>query len=216
MHSLPANSIKLSIGTLIALQTAFLVAAQARLDACLPDISMVKNILNLFKSSISNLYSRNAQPLADLINVFGECLNRRGNVRYLGADNFGVLSLIDSSECPPTYGAAYDDIRGFIFDGWQEMDNKKSELEMTKSGEDVFNIGLEDGFNKPQSDENTHVVILFDDHHGVENAAKRFERDIAKGRIVRVGKGTPSESVKGSYKYFQFLIPCKMTVFRSI
>ena len=202
MHSLPANSIKLSIGTLIALQTAFLVAAQARLDACLPDISMVKNTLNLFKSSISNLYSRNAQPLADLINVFGECLNRRGNVRYLGADNFGVLSLIDSSECPPTYGAAYDDIRGFIFDGWQEMDNKKSELEMTKSGEDVFNIGLEDGFNKPQSDENTHVVILFDDHHGVENAAKRFEKDIAKGRIVRVGKGTPSESVKGSYKYF--------------
>ena len=69
---------------------------------------------------------------------------------------------------------------------------------MTKSGQDVFNIGLEDGFNKPQSDDNTHVVIMFDNNPGVKDAAERFEKDIAKGKVVRVALGNPNSSDKGS------------------
>ena len=174
-------------GTLITLQTAFVAALEFILEGRQEiDNHCIERILGYFQYAVAHLYKQNSKSLQALINVYGECLNANGNVRYLGHNNYGVLALIDSSECPPTYGATFEDIRGFIYDGWQEMDNKKSELEMCKEGHEELNITLEDCFAKEQSEKNVHIVIDFDKHPGLRNAVTRFEEK-AEGRIVIVG-----------------------------
>lgn len=40
-----------------------------------------------------------------------------GRVVYLGVGSAGVLGLIDASECPPTYGSLFDDVRGYLVGG---------------------------------------------------------------------------------------------------
>ena len=107
---------------------------------------------------------------------------KNGHVRYYGYDDCGVLSLVDSSECPPTFGAHFDDIRGFILDGWQDMDNRKGELEMTH---EQLEITLEDGFNKKQSGDNLHLILLLNDEskEQLTNRMTRRRRDL-QGKTV--------------------------------
>ena len=81
-----------------------------------------------------------------------------------------------------TFGSSFEDIRGFILDGWQEMDNKKGETAMCVGGEHMY-IGLEDCFQKVQNKNNVHIVINFDKHPGLINAVKRFQ-PVAKGKII--------------------------------
>lgn len=38
-------------------------------------------------------------------------LHTKAHVYYVGCDSLGILGLIDASECPPTFGAQFDDIR---------------------------------------------------------------------------------------------------------
>ena len=64
-----------------------------------------------------------------------------GRVCYIGQDRLGIMGIIDSSECPPTYGASIDfnpllccifiglnDVRGFIDGGWNTLNNKEGNL----------------------------------------------------------------------------------------
>ena len=89
-------------GTLIVLETAFLGAIDHVVNRA-GDIKMgtISNIINHFKMAVDNVYAKNKDSLKKLINVYGECLNGGGNVRYIASNNYGVLALIDSSECPP-------------------------------------------------------------------------------------------------------------------
>ena len=41
-----------------------------------------------------------------------------GRIIYLGVDSAGLLGLIDASECTPTYGSKFNDVRGFVSGGW--------------------------------------------------------------------------------------------------
>jgi len=142
-------------GTLITLFTAFL-RAMAMADGV--DMS-VDTILDAFKESIHHLYEWNKSQMVALIEIYGETLKNNGNVRYCGTSDYGVLALIDASECPPTFGADFNDIRGFILDGWQDMDNQKGKLEMTH---EQLEITLEDCYNKSQVQHNTHLVLALD------------------------------------------------------
>jgi N-acetylmuramic acid 6-phosphate (MurNAc-6-P) etherase len=38
------------------------------------------------------------------------------------------LGLVDASECPPTFGATYEDVQGFIRGGWHTMKNTEGPL----------------------------------------------------------------------------------------
>ena len=143
-------------GTLITLFTAFL-RAMALTDGL--DKMSVATILEAFKESVHHLYETNKSQIVTLIDIYGETLKNNGHVRYCGTSDYGVLALIDSSECPPTFGADFNDIRGFILDGWQDMDNKKGELEMTH---EQLEITLEDCYNKSQGQHNAHLVLAFD------------------------------------------------------
>lgn len=52
-------------------------------------------------------------------------LKEKGHVYYLSDSvTFGILGLIDASECPPTYGASYEDVRCYLQGGWNFLGNK--------------------------------------------------------------------------------------------
>ena len=63
-----------------------------------------------------------------------------GRVCYLGRGTKGILGVIDASECPPTYGADFNDIRGFLQDGWATLGNNEGDLSQRVGSQYRFNI----------------------------------------------------------------------------
>jgi len=45
----------------------------------------------------------------------------KGRLIYIGVGPAGVLALTDASECPPTFGSLFDDVRGFLPGGWASI-----------------------------------------------------------------------------------------------
>lgn len=66
--------------------------------------------------------------LGDLVQLAGNALKAGGHVYYLGEDSISMIALIDASECPPTYGADFGDIRGFVPGGWSAMRNMEGDM----------------------------------------------------------------------------------------
>ena len=72
----------------------------------------------------------NIFPIAAAITSAGLCLTEVGRVLYLGEDTFGILGIIDASECPPTFNACPDDVRAFLADGYSTLANAQGDLAM--------------------------------------------------------------------------------------
>ncbi|XP_043118227.1 glucokinase regulatory protein-like isoform X2 [Puntigrus tetrazona] len=72
-------------------------------------------------------YSK-SDEIAALIHKAGESLQKKAHVYYIGWQTLGVIGLTDASECIPTYGADFTDIRGFINNGFSKMKNKEGDL----------------------------------------------------------------------------------------
>merc|ERR1712227_19515 len=173
-------------GTLITLFASFLRAMAKILKL---DVS-VSIILDSFKEAVHELYTKNSEKIIKLVEIYGESLKKNGNVRYCGTSDYGVLALIDSSECPPTFGADFNDIRGFILDGWQDMDNKKGELEMKC---EQLDITLEDCYNKNQSEDNVHLVLCFDDESSKLAPRIKSRQSALQGNIHYLTLGSAEE-----------------------
>lgn len=63
----------------------------------------------------------------ELIRHAGSSLRRGGRIVYVGRETAGIMGLIDASECPPTFGASFDDVRCFINGGWEDLMDNPSE-----------------------------------------------------------------------------------------
>lgn len=71
-----------------------------------------------FAASVHAAYS-NIPDLSALVRSAGVALRSGGRIIYLGRGISGYLGIIDASECPPTFGAGYFDVRGYLRDGWE-------------------------------------------------------------------------------------------------
>ena len=64
--------------------------------------------------------------LAQIIEKSGQSLRKQKRVVYLSDDTvFGTLAVVDASECPPTYGASFEDVRAFIVGGMGNVDEQR-------------------------------------------------------------------------------------------
>lgn len=83
----------------------------------------------------------------------------RGRIFYIGIGHAGLLGLIDASECSPTYGTLYNEVRGYLGGSWEELMNKEGTKEMylpkhtrgdqgtlLASTPELIKIGVENGF----------------------------------------------------------------------
>lgn len=77
--------------------------------------------------------------IASLIEMGARALRHGAHIYYIGTGTPGILGLIDASECPPTFGADFEDVRGFIDGGWKTLLGRETDLE---SAGPWYRIGL--------------------------------------------------------------------------
>lgn len=99
----------------------------------------VRELLRRYREAMHATYD-NLPCMAELTRLAGATLRSGGKVSYLGRDTAGILGLIDASECPPTFGATFEDIRGYLRDGWQEL--LDDDRDLSDSGPE-FQISME-------------------------------------------------------------------------
>ncbi|KAH9523643.1 hypothetical protein Btru_040564 [Bulinus truncatus] len=129
-----SSRMKSGTTTRILLEVISLLAIQKCLKVSIDDI------LSMYESICHCVY-KHSQDLGSLISLAGKSLNSGGNIYYLGCEGFGLMAMIDASECPPTYGASFNDIRGFVEGGFSVLHNNEGDL---TSLDDQFKISLED------------------------------------------------------------------------
>lgn len=110
-------------------------------------IPFIRMMLGDYENAVREAYIP-VHEIARLVEAGGETLRAGGKIYYLGATGpepvhtcadeecghdpedheeivvsteAGILGLIDASECPPTYGADFEDVRGYLADGWAAL-----------------------------------------------------------------------------------------------
>lgn len=59
--------------------------------------------------------------IAEAVDLIVNAIKNGGKLYYFGAGTSGRLGVVDASECPPTFGAPYDMINGYIAGGKEAM-----------------------------------------------------------------------------------------------
>ncbi len=59
--------------------------------------------------------------IAEAVDIIVNSIKNGGKLFYFGAGTSGRLGVVDASECPPTFGAPYDLINGYIAGGRDAM-----------------------------------------------------------------------------------------------
>lgn len=71
---------------------------------------------------------RYIEEISQMIKLGGDSLVNKGRIFYIGCDTSGMFGFLDASECPPTFGAKFNDVRGFIDKGWNILENRDGNL----------------------------------------------------------------------------------------
>ncbi|KAL0969370.1 hypothetical protein UPYG_G00226170 [Umbra pygmaea] len=132
----------------------------------------------------SATYSHSEQ-IAALIQSTGLSLQRGGRVCYVAWGSLGLLGLIDASECIPTFGADYEDVRGFIRGGYQDLDNIEGDLtslgpQFCISHEDFMHLVL------PNLSDRDLVLLLYTAHDDLDEVEKMILRVREKTSNVHI------------------------------
>lgn len=67
--------------------------------------------------------------ITEAVDKVVEAINKGGRLLYFGAGTSGRLGVVDASECPPTFGAPFELIQGFIAGGKDAMFRAQEEAE---------------------------------------------------------------------------------------
>lgn len=100
----------------------------------------VRRAFELFERARLATYEQTS-AIAELVAFGGRTLRAGGHVYYVGAGTPGILGLVDASECPPTFGADFETVRGFLPGGWRTLLGAGRDLSDRGS---AYRISLED------------------------------------------------------------------------
>ncbi|KAM9766912.1 glucokinase regulatory protein [Menidia menidia] len=151
--------------------------------------------IKAYEETVDFTYSQR-EELTAVVEAAGHSLLGGGRVCYLGWGSPGVLGLIDASECVPTFGADYEDIRGFISGGFKELSNNEGPL--TSLGPE-FCISHEDFLLQvlPRLSDRDTVLLIYsqtDDGGQVAAMARRVrEKTSSLHAVVHRSAGGPAE-----------------------
>ncbi|KAE8278642.1 Glucokinase regulatory protein [Larimichthys crocea] len=130
--------------------------------------------MKAYEQTLDITYAQ-SEGMTALLEAAGQSLRRGGRVCYLGWGSLAVLGLVDASECDPTFGADYDDVRGFISGGYRELSN--SEGPLNSLGPD-FCIAHEDFLRLvlPSLTDKDFVLLLYTHSDDVSEVVKLARR----------------------------------------
>ncbi|MGI8907856.1 MAG: hypothetical protein ACR2IE_15350 [Candidatus Sumerlaeaceae bacterium] len=105
----------------------------------------------------------------------------------------GILGLVDASECPPTYGASFEDVRGFLHGGWHAL-LPGTDVDLSAQG--AYNHISLDDFRKeklPLLEPHDLVVALgtFNERNDLLAAAHAKGAKTAAVTLSQVGEEPP-------------------------
>ncbi|XP_069568883.1 glucokinase regulatory protein isoform X1 [Brachyistius frenatus] len=83
--------------------------------------------MRAYERTVDVTYSE-SESITALVEAAARSLRCGGRVCYLGWGSLALLGLIDASECIPTFGADYKDVRGFVSGGYTELNNNEGPL----------------------------------------------------------------------------------------
>ncbi|KAF7704538.1 hypothetical protein HF521_021610 [Silurus meridionalis] len=148
--------------TKIIVETLLLAGHEAERNKKAVTLNDILHSLNMYEKVHQITYSQ-TKELAALVQNAALSLRRKGHVYYLGWQTLGIIGIIDASECIPTFGAGFEDIRGFASNGFSEMSNKEGDL---SSLGPHFIIGHEEFVNTilPDLNDNDTVVFLYSEN----------------------------------------------------
>ncbi|XP_065890645.1 glucokinase regulatory protein-like [Dysidea avara] len=98
------------------------------------------------------------ETISRAVSLAGESLLAGGHIYYVGCKQSGLIGLIDASECPPTYGASFSDVRGFVARGDSSLDNLIGYL---SSEEEGYHIDLDHFRDYMIPTLNSHDLVVF-------------------------------------------------------
>lgn len=153
-----SSRMKSGTATKLLLESIF-VAAHA---ACFFNSSLSpRDCLLQYRHVWERVYKEKSD-IASLLQAAGTSLTDGGHVYYIGSGGMAIMGLIDASECPPTYGATLDDVRGFLEGGYTTLGNQGGDLSALGSH---FQISTEDFRNTivPTLTEKDLVVCICKD-----------------------------------------------------
>ncbi|XP_039258094.2 glucokinase regulatory protein-like [Styela clava] len=117
----------------------------------------VTSILKLYEEVCRNFYKTTANVMSALVQRGGVALTADAKIRYVASGWMGVVPLIDSTECPPTFGSSVDDVRGFVHGGYDFLG-----IENFGQQEKYFQLGVNDFIKMYKSqDVGNDAVIVF-------------------------------------------------------
>ena len=124
--------------------------------------------------------------IGDLVQLAGNALNAGGHVYYLGEDSISMIALIDASECPPTYGADFGDIRGFVPGGWTTMSNLEGDMSSHGTNYQISTADFEANC-VPNLNENDLVIILHLSTQPTENLLSLIKKCTSQAPALNIG-----------------------------
>ncbi|XP_023694987.1 glucokinase regulatory protein isoform X2 [Paramormyrops kingsleyae] len=169
-----SSRLKGGSATKIVLETIFLAGHEAFFSSKNITVQHILNWMEIYKDVHTVTYSQ-SDKIAFLVQQVGESLQQSGHVYYVGWSSLGVMGVIDASECIPTFGADIEDVRGFIWKGYDELKNNEGDL---SSVGPAFRIGHVDFVNDilPHVSKSDIIIFLFaldDDLRDIETLANQ-------------------------------------------
>lgn len=123
----------------------------------------IKNRLEVYQNEIKNFYYQLKLIIKtnNFLEEISESVKQEGKIYYISEQkNPGIMSIIDFSEMPDTYGSPFDQFRAFIRNGWNDLKNNEGNDIGNKS--DLLNIDIEN-FKKKTINENDTCICIYED-----------------------------------------------------
>ncbi|KAM9327905.1 glucokinase regulatory protein isoform 2-T2 [Pholidichthys leucotaenia] len=132
--------------------------------------------MRVYEQTVDVTYSH-SEGISALVEAAAQSLRCGRRVCYLGWGSLALLGLIDASECNPTFGADFEDVRGFVSTGYRELNN--TEYPLTSLGHE-FCIAHEDFLHlvHPHLTDRDTVLLIYtsaDDVSKVVQLARRVK-----------------------------------------
>ncbi len=102
---------------------------------------IIQDLIIEYKKALETINTI-SNDLARIINQTKRSLANKGHVYYIGEGEFGILGIIDASECSPTFGADFEEFRAFIKNGWSGLINKNQLKKLSKKFKKEFPLSL--------------------------------------------------------------------------
>lgn len=148
---------------------------------------VIRVLFNEYEAAIREAYFP-GEEIAELVEAAADALNAGGHIYYLGNTaaaevsgcdheddedhddhehmpdsiiytDAGILGLVDASECPPTYGARFEDVRGYLENGWKGLLGADGADYSDRGGS--FQISLDDFRTQALPGLNKHDLVIF-------------------------------------------------------